>query len=77
MAKTENRITLPLHVRNRANARAEELGYDTVLDYLVELVVVDTSPLITRQGAQISPQPPAQTQAPAISAKAGGDWGEV
>ena len=77
MAKTENRITLPLHVRNRAQQRADELGYGTVLDYLVELVVVDTSPLITRQPAQVNPQPPAQTQAPVISANAGGDWGEV
>ncbi|MDV3351731.1 hypothetical protein QGP82_23715 [Leptothoe sp. LEGE 181152] len=77
MAKQENRITLPLHVRNRAQQRADELGYGTVLDYLVELVVVDTSPLITRQLAQVSPPPPAQQQAPVITATAGSDWGEV
>ena len=77
MAKTENRITLPQPIRNRAQQRADDLGYGTVLDYLVELVVVDTSPLITHPTAQVNPQSPAQTKIPALSVNAGGEWGEV
>lgn len=72
--RTENRITLPQHLRSRAQQRAKELGYGSLLEYVSELVVVDTSPLIARAAAQV-PQAPPQTEQPAISVSTGGEWG--
>ena len=74
MPRQEHRITLPQPIRNRAQQRADELGYSTVLEYLTELVVIDTSPLVARQAAQVSPQPPAQQQSPITIAASG--WGD-
>ena len=76
MAKTErkeHRITLPQHLRTRAQHRADELGYGSVLEYVSELVVVDTSPLIARGMAQI-PQAPANQEQPSITVSSG-EWG--
>ena len=73
MAKTENRITLPQPIRNRAQQRADELGYGAILEYVSELVVVDTSPLITRGMAQVPQALPNQEQ-PTITVSSG-EWG--
>ncbi|MEM7066777.1 MAG: hypothetical protein AAF572_26875 [Cyanobacteria bacterium P01_B01_bin.77] len=76
MAKTErreHRITLPQHLRTRAQQRADELGYGSVLEYVSELVVVDTSPLIARGIAQV-PQAPINQEQPTITVSSG-DWG--
>ena len=76
MAKTErkeHRITLPQHLRTRAQQRANELGYGSVLEYVSELVVVDTSPLIARGMAPI-PQAPTNQEQPSITVSSG-EWG--
>ena len=73
-SKNEHRITLPQHLRNRAEQRATELGYNSMLEYVSELVVVDTSPLIARGAAQV-PQAPPQQEAPAIAVSTGDGWG--
>lgn len=72
--RKENRITLPPHIRHRAQQRATELGYSSVLEYLSELVVVDTSPLISRGLAQI-PQAPPKQDPPTIAVASGDGWG--
>jgi len=72
--KREHRITLPQHLRNRAEQRAAELGYTSMLEYVSELVVVDTSPLIARGVAQV-PQSPPQQEQPAIAVSTGDGWG--
>ncbi len=77
MAKTErkeHRITLPQHVRTRAQQRADELGYGSILEYVSELVVVDTSPLIARGIAQVPQSPPNQEQPPFTVTS--GEWGD-
>ena len=76
MAKTErkeHRITLPQHLRTRAQQRADELGYGSILEYVSELVVVDTSPLIARGMAQVPEAPPNQEQTTITVSS--GDWG--
>lgn len=72
--RKEHRITLPHHLRTRAQQRADELGYSSMLEYVSELVVVDTSPLIARGAAQV-PQAPPQQEAPAIAVSTGDGWG--
>lgn len=72
--RTEHRMTLPQHVRGRAQQRADELGYESVLDYVTELVVVDTSPLISR-GVAAVPQSPPQQEQPSIVVNTVGGWG--
>ena len=69
-ARKEHRITLPQHVRTRAQQRADELGYGSILEYVSELVVVDTSPLITRGMAQVPQALPNQEQ-PTITVSSG------
>ena len=72
--RKEHRITLPQHVRTRAQQRADELGYGSILEYVSELVVVDTSPLIARGIAQVPQAPPNQEQ-PTITVTSG-EWGD-
>ncbi|MBT9312559.1 hypothetical protein [Leptothoe kymatousa] len=74
--RTENRITLPQHIRDRAKQRASELGYTALVDYVTELVMVDTSPLIARQGASVPQSPPQQQEQSSIAVNAGGGWGD-
>ena len=71
--RKEHRITLPHHLRTRAQQRADELGYSSMLEYVSELVVVDTSPLIARGVAQV-PQSPSQ-ETPTIAVSSGDGWG--
>lgn len=73
--RIEHRITLPQHIRNRAQQRADDLGYESILEYVSELVVVDTSPLITRQGAQV-PQSPLQQEQSSVAVSSGNGWGD-
>ncbi|MEM8612128.1 MAG: hypothetical protein AAGF93_08940 [Cyanobacteria bacterium P01_H01_bin.105] len=72
--RKEHRITLPQHLRTRAQERADQLGYSSMLEYVSELVVVDTSPLITRGVAQV-PQSPPQQETPTIDVSSGDGWG--
>lgn len=74
--RKEHRITLPHHLRNRAQQRADELGYSSMLEYVSELVVVDTSPLIARGVAQV-PQSPLNQEQPPIAVDSGDGWGAV
>ena len=72
MAKTErkeHRITLPQHLRTRAQPQADELGYSSVLEYVSELIV-DTSPMIPHGMAQV-PQAPPQQEQPTITVSSG------
>lgn len=77
--RKENRITLPQHLRARAQQRVEELGYGSLLEYVSELVVCDTSPLIARGLAAVPQQPPATetaTAPPPVVPVSGADgWG--
>lgn len=71
--RKEHRITLPHYLRTRAQQRADELGYSSMLEYVSELVVVDTSPLIARGVAQV-PQASSQ-ETPTIAVSIGDGWG--
>lgn len=72
--KRENRITIPATIRARAEQRAADLGYGSLIDYVVELVVIDTSPLIAHGVASV-PETPQQQHQPSIAVTAGGGWG--
>ena len=74
--RLEHRITLPQHLRKRAQQRADELGYGSILEYVSELVVVDTSPLIARASA-CTPQSSVQQESPApVAVSSGEGWGD-
>lgn len=73
--RQENRITLPQHLRDRANTRLKELGYGSLLEYVSELVILDTSPLVDRVAATVPPlaTAPKELQTPVVNSDG---WGE-
>lgn len=72
--RPENRITLPQHLRERAHTRVQELGYGSLLEYVSELVILDTSPLVDRVTATVPPlaTAPKEQAAPVVN---NGGWG--
>lgn len=75
--RPENRITLPQHLRERAQARIENLGYGSLLEYVSELVILDTSPLVDRAVATVPPPAAAAKEANAPVVNSSGWGGEI